>query len=174
MTEMGEYKEGRAEYFRNYYAKHREELNAHHKEWKRKYRAEHLAPAHIQTEEEHIEAETRRKERQQVASQKYYESHKERRRACGHKYREGDKQRLQARRKFVEQQKIGKACIKCGETNLDKLLFHHVDPTTKLFNVANCDHSEEVLLVEIAKCVILCKSCHLKHHHTGKKKPQRA
>ena len=167
MTETGEYKEGRAEYFRAYYAKHREELNQHHKEWKRAHRIPKAA--HVQTEEELAQ----RKERQRVASQKYYESHKEQRRACGQKYREAHKdalrevgkQRLQARRKFVEQQKVGKVCNKCHkEADPRKLVFHHVDPATKLFGLADCDHPEEMLLAEIAKCDVLCNSCHQKLH----------
>jgi hypothetical protein len=68
---------------------------------------------------------------------------------------------------FVRSQKVGKVCATCGEPNSAKLCFHHVDPATKLFNVGSYSgRSETSLLEEIAKCILLCRACHQRHHKT--------
>jgi hypothetical protein len=53
-------------------------------------------------------------------------------------------------------------CADCGGPGD---LFHHVDPATKLFNVGNgWGYTAEKLAAEIAKCVVLCGSCHKIRH----------
>lgn len=55
------------------------------------------------------------------------------------------------------------ACSKCG--SMEMLHFHHVDPATKLFNLAHADkYRRDLLEAELAKCVVLCASCHKQHH----------
>ena len=54
-----------------------------------------------------------------------------------------------------------KVCCDCGGTK--KLEFHHLDPESKRGNVRFWK-SEAWLVEEIAKCVILCNSCHWKRH----------
>jgi hypothetical protein len=63
----------------------------------------------------------------------------------------------------VNEQKMGKCCIKCGETDIAKLDFHHRDPTTKLFTIGGPSRSQTAILAEIEKCDLLCHSCHSKH-----------
>jgi hypothetical protein len=71
-----------------------------------------------------------------------------------------------ARYWFGRAQKNGKPCIACGETDVTKLHFHHRDPATKRFKISTPGgHSEAVILAEIAKCDILCASCHAARHH---------
>jgi hypothetical protein len=50
-----------------------------------------------------------------------------------------------------------KMCQHCGCS--DALELHHLDPTTKIAN-AIWSWAEERRLIEIAKCIILCNSCH--------------
>ena len=58
---------------------------------------------------------------------------------------------------------VGKVCSKCGSS--DGIVYHHRDPSTKLFNISNRLHiNKDRLMDEIAKCDILCKSCHDKIH----------
>ena len=66
---------------------------------------------------------------------------------------------------FVRSYKVGKRCALCPESDARKLVFHHRDPATKLFNLSTArDHSEELIIAEIAKCVLWCRSCHVKYH----------
>jgi len=58
-------------------------------------------------------------------------------------------------------------CSECGKTE-GRMDFHHPDPENKLFAIARGVSNgvkEEVLLAEIAKCVVLCFYCHMKLHH---------
>lgn len=58
-------------------------------------------------------------------------------------------------------------CITCGETDKICLDFHHVDPSTKLFNVAYAKQRgwrRTLILAEILKCVILCANCHRRYN----------
>ena len=80
---------------------------------------------------------------------------------------------LRAKRKsrieFVRVQKIGKQCALCGENDVTKLCFHHLDPATKLFTLANSrDRTEDAIIEEIAKCVLWCKKCHSNYHNPKK------
>jgi hypothetical protein len=56
-------------------------------------------------------------------------------------------------------EKMGGKCVKCGCT--EALEFDHIDPTTKSFNISAGYHKPmEVLEEELAKCQLLCVSCH--------------
>ena len=58
---------------------------------------------------------------------------------------------------------LGSSCYKCGET-LD-LQFHHVDPKTKNFSIARASSlSNKRFWIEVEKCILLCKHCHIKTH----------
>ncbi len=50
-------------------------------------------------------------------------------------------------------------CIKCNEDDPVCLEFHHVDPSKKQINIAQCT-SKRGALKEIEKCEILCLKCH--------------
>lgn len=56
-----------------------------------------------------------------------------------------------------------KSCEECGIQDMRVLEFDHVDPKLKRFGIArgitNCYAWDEILL-EIAKCRILCANCH--------------
>lgn len=69
-----------------------------------------------------------------------------------------DMNRYYSRRtQFIEL--LGSKCIDCGS---DKdLQFDHVDPSSKVFDVSrNMFRPIEVLLLELKKCVLRCKTCH--------------
>ena len=58
---------------------------------------------------------------------------------------------------------MGTVCKHCGTS--DKLHYHHVDPSTKEFNVGReLNRKWKVLKAELDKCIVLCASCHSKHH----------
>jgi len=55
---------------------------------------------------------------------------------------------------------MGGKCVLCGST--EKLEFDHIDPEQKSFNVGDrlSNRSEEIIRKELAKCQLLCSSCH--------------
>lgn len=75
-------------------------------------------------------------------------------------------QRLRAMKKKVVEMKGGK-CERCGyDKCIDALEFHHLDPTTKDFKLANTGSapSFEKYLEETNKCILLCANCHREEH----------
>ena len=81
---------------------------------------------------------------------------------CGRCNREA----VAARRRRVKQllvQEFGGACRLCGFAEYaGALQFHHVDPTTKAFQLGGrgLTRSIEALRAEARKCVLLCANCH--------------
>jgi hypothetical protein len=57
-------------------------------------------------------------------------------------------------------------CAKCGGVSE---LWHHVDPSTKRKDVAGMSgYRRELVDEELAKCVALCRSCHMKMHEINR------
>ena len=55
---------------------------------------------------------------------------------------------------------LGGECVKCGAT--ENLQFDHKDRETKKFTIAGrWDAKASILIPELAKCQLLCESCHL-------------
>lgn len=56
-------------------------------------------------------------------------------------------------------------CVVCGEDSASCIDFHHTDPATKDFEISSMRyHSWENVLIEIEKCVTVCRNCHAKIH----------
>lgn len=58
-------------------------------------------------------------------------------------------------------------CMKCGESRLPCLDFHHRDKTEKTENISTMLHNGEdiqVIIKEASKCDILCRNCHAVEH----------
>ena len=88
------------------------------------------------------------------------------------KYREQNRERHKAKDlkryttalNFIRHAKSG-GCSQCGEKTPVCIDFHHIDPTTKLFNISSrLSKSIKTLWNEIAKCTLLCANCHRKLH----------
>lgn len=66
----------------------------------------------------------------------------------------------------------GGKCKKCGYAkNLSALEFHHIDPSTKNFQIdlrVFSNLSDEALEEEIAKCILVCANCHREIHNPDK------
>jgi hypothetical protein len=58
--------------------------------------------------------------------------------------------------------KAAQGCALCGSREeKDRLAHHHLDPSTKRMNVSAMGrYSIDSVIDEIAKCVVLCNSCH--------------
>ena len=73
--------------------------------------------------------------------------------------------RARARNKRIRQEFLDAGCLDCGSA--EDLHFHHVDPSTKVKEVASlagAGASVEALLAEIEKCVVVCQPCHMARH----------
>lgn len=54
---------------------------------------------------------------------------------------------------------LGGVCVVCGTT--ERLEFDHIDPSTKLFDIAKgWARAEKIVLEELEKCQLLCKQHH--------------
>lgn len=66
-------------------------------------------------------------------------------------------------RKFVEDHKANNPCTLCGESDPSQLEFHHREPAEKLYDVSElvCGGAGiGRLMAEVAKCDVLCTTCH--------------
>jgi hypothetical protein len=55
---------------------------------------------------------------------------------------------------------LGGCCVRCGAT--EDLEFDHIDPSAKVFGVcAGLSKAWDILTEEAAKCLLLCKPCHV-------------
>lgn len=77
--------------------------------------------------------------------------------------------RRQKGRKYtwVNELKSETKCVNCGEAESCCLEFHHKDPSTKEYEISkmisDCA-SDERILEEMKKCVVICANCHRKLH----------
>ena len=63
--------------------------------------------------------------------------------------------------------KVERGCSECGERHPAVLQFHHVNPEEKDGRVSHMvatNVSWDLILAEIAKCIVLCANCHAKIH----------
>lgn len=70
---------------------------------------------------------------------------------------------------FMEKVKTeaGGKCKLCGYSKcLRSLAFHHLDPSTKEYDIARLirTHGKKTLYAEIKKCVLICANCHGEIH----------
>jgi len=111
---------------------------------------------------------------QRECKRKYQKEHAEQHRESDRKYRVAHVEELRKKnrqwkdvlRDFVREQRTGKLCILCGKGDVNKLVFHHRDPSTKLFAIGRTAvRSKQAIREEIAKCDVLCQSCHVSLHN---------
>lgn len=70
------------------------------------------------------------------------------------------------RKEKYDKLREGLSCMECGESRPWVLDFHHRDPTQKDICPSRCNsRSWKRLLEEIAKCDVLCATCHRDRHH---------
>lgn len=71
-------------------------------------------------------------------------------------------------------QELKTPCVKCGENRKYVIDFHHIDPSTKKFNVGTAKtYSVKTLMNEVKKCVCLCRNCHQEYHYFYGNKPEK-
>ena len=55
-------------------------------------------------------------------------------------------------------------CAFCGESDSDLIDWHHIDESTKKFNVGHTSRGHSDWWDEVMKCIPLCALCHRKIH----------
>lgn len=81
-------------------------------------------------------------------------------------YRKWKKTIRQKRRDFLYNI-AGNKCTICGyDRSINALCFHHINETTKKFNLSstNLERNMDLILKEVKKCVLLCHNCHSEVH----------
>jgi hypothetical protein len=66
------------------------------------------------------------------------------------------------------------SCEQCGESHVATIAFHHRDPSTKKYRVADMPNrgcSIRLILEEIDKCDVLCHNCHARLHYEEGERP---
>ena len=57
-------------------------------------------------------------------------------------------------------------CVKCGESRVHILDWHHINPSQKSFDLSKeQEHGIVAIKAEIEKCVCLCRNCHADFHY---------
>ncbi len=80
---------------------------------------------------------------------------------------EKNRARKRAARDYLESVKRKRSCVVCGESDFRCLDFHHLNGRDKwagLSELATDGAAIERLNRELAKCTVLCRSCHAKEH----------
>ena len=69
--------------------------------------------------------------------------------------------------------KLKTPCVKCGESRLYVIDFHHIDPSEKAFNINRKTAKRDFSVIEneVKKCVCLCRNCHMEFHYLYGMKP---
>lgn len=83
---------------------------------------------------------------------------------------EGDDHGVPKRSVWVKNYKKSLKCEECGFSHYSCIHFHHKDPSKKIDSIGrmcgNKGYSLEDIILEIAKCSVLCANCHFKIHAT--------
>lgn len=106
------------------------------------------------------------KDRKKAATAAYQREHPDKQREYDRKQKAKARDAYEARKAALVQL-LGGACHGCGFDHIGALQFHHRDPRTKQFQISDAlqhrrDWSE--VLIEAAKCDLLCSNCHDLHH----------
>ena len=121
-----------------------EEQRAYFREYARKWRALHPG----RTEE---------------SNRRWREKNPDYWKNCREARRRSKRARDQQYRRWLREVTSGMLCISCGA--VDRLIFHHRDPTTKAFAIGAGSHPIPKALDEMQKCDVLCRPCHNRLHN---------
>jgi Zn finger protein HypA/HybF involved in hydrogenase expression len=136
-------KTGTKEYYSEYYNQNKDEHNARAVEWQSKNKDK---------------ASNSVKKWQENNIDKVKEYHRLRKR-----------EQIKERRVFVDEYKLKCSCRKCGDVRPYVLDFHHLDPSTKSFDLGDASKKGiKTIEEELKKCITLCRNCHSEFHYLEK------
>lgn len=87
-------------------------------------------------------------------------------------YRKKNKKQQEINRKN-KYNSLKTSCVKCGENRPWVIQFHHIDPSTKSFNITEGGSKNRDIESEVKKCVCLCSNCHDEFHYFYGKIPEK-
>lgn len=176
-----EYREQRKAEAKRYYTKNKEKIrektNAQyhddpeyrnrrreeHKKWKARLKEDQLKALRKRSREYNAHRNANLTEEQK-------QKHREWERAYSKTETAKEKHRKKARKSYQTRtawaiQMFGGKCMQCGIVDHPVVYdFHHVDPSTKLFDISKVISGIGIvrLIAELSKCVLLCTHCHRK------------
>ncbi len=68
-------------------------------------------------------------------------------------------------KKIIAIKILGGRCIKCGNSNIFQLEFHHHNSQKENCIGRIMEHRLSKIKIELSKCVLLCKNCHIITHY---------
>jgi hypothetical protein len=76
---------------------------------------------------------------------------------------------LERKKDYVRKWKEIHPCYLCGESDINVLVFHHLEPRNgehmKTISYLTKYHGMKRLKEEIEKCAVVCRNCHIKIHY---------
>lgn len=83
---------------------------------------------------------------------------------CKSCHSDSEMQRYYQKQAFIDSKKT--PCLKCGESRIRCLSFHHINSESKEFTIGALRKSSlEKIENEINKCICLCLNCHHEFHY---------
>jgi hypothetical protein len=178
-----EYREKRKANAKRYYAKNKEQIRAKEKdqrqndpEYKRR-RSEENKKWKERLKQDPIKLEEFKKKSREYhvnLNANLTEEQKEKRRERERAYSKTEARKIESRKSGRKNyqtrtqwaiQMFGGKCMQCGIVDHPVVYdFHHVDPSTKLFDISKYISSIGIvkLIAELSKCILLCSHCHRK------------
>lgn len=95
---------------------------------------------------------------------RWYAKNKEKHRKDAREY---NKKTNKRNKNYVDEYKIKRGCLICGEFESVCLDCHHKFPKDKVMEISNLvrqGYSLKTIKKELDKCVIICSNCHRKLH----------
>jgi len=88
-----------------------------------------------------------------------------RRKICKKCVQENERKKYYNKQEFLNSYKAQHKCAKCNNDKYYLIDFHHIDPSTKKYNISNNPNIKiETLQEELKKCICLCANCHREFH----------
>lgn len=157
----------------------REAWNAYMRAWRAKNREQYLEsererhkrrPKRVLTEEQRATHAAEQRARRAADPEAAREYARQYRREHPEMYREAARRQRAPLQELLRNIKLERGCTDCGSIDINRLQFHHVDPSTKAFTLGNTAEARdlEAIIAEIRKCVVLCDPCHRSRHSRRK------
>ena len=127
----------------------------------------------MENPERYAEIKDNGREKRNKATREWYKRNRKHCNEQSRLWRENNKERNdELRRSTVERnkQKMNELkskmkCVSCGDERRGCLQFHHVEPSSKSFQVTTNKMGSPDLANELSKCVCLCANCHALYHY---------
>ena len=111
--------------------------------------------------------EQKRKRHRDYVRNRYHNDPEFRKKAIESSKRYSNRSKLEVKKLVTEWKSNGCAFYSCNETSEVALVAHHLDESTKSFNIGDAVYlkkSARAVRQELSKCICICRNCHAKVH----------